>query len=44
MRDYFAARAKGGLIKLGAIGVDNHRGLGLIRKATEDGAHAACAI
>jgi 2,4-dienoyl-CoA reductase (NADPH2) len=87
-RDYFAARAKGGvgLITLGATGVDNHHpetpgglhlatddavdvhralfvvhlaampgaevrraagdcsGLGLIRKATEEGARAACVI
>jgi 2,4-dienoyl-CoA reductase-like NADH-dependent reductase (Old Yellow Enzyme family) len=50
--DYLAARATGGvgLITLGATGVDNQRaagdctGLGLIRKATEDGARAACAI
>src|SRR5271170_5725606 len=77
-RDYFAARAKGGvgLITLGATGVDDRHpetpgglhlatddavdahwalvevvhaagdctGLGLIRKATEDGARAACAL
>ncbi len=64
-RDYFAARAKGGvgLITVGASGIDHlhpetpgglHLGtdaavgdcteLGLIRKATEDGARAACSI
>ena len=60
-RDYFAARANGGvgLITLGATGVDHHHpemsgadvhaaddcgGVGLIRKATQEGARAACAI
>ena len=47
-RDYFAARAKGGvgLITLGATGVDNHdpENPGGLHLATDDGARAACAI